>query len=107
MAASADEREEELRRVYRKLKGVRCQLSMKLKELKKEAKETRYTIADDEFEIANENQASEAPNEELVCGLGEQEKGLRTGQSEVKTLLDHKKRLRKRFQKLKDEARGK
>lgn len=108
MAASDDERKKELRRVYRKLKGVRCQISMKLKELKKQAKETRHTFANDEPEIADEDETLKAMSEEQVCEQEAiQEKRLGAAQSELKILLDHKRRLRKRFQKLQDEVRGK
>lgn len=108
MAAAGDEKKKELRRVYRKLKGVRCQISMKLKELKKDVKETRQSPTDDELGVVDEDEALQSLSEEQVCEQeAEQGKRLETAQSEVKIILDHKRRLRKRFQKLQVEVRGK
>lgn len=105
---SSEEKEKELRRVYRKLKGVRCQISMKLRDLEKEVRETRFAVEDDGSIFLEEDKEEEESDEERIGDQEErQEKRLRAAQSEVKTLLDHKTRLRKRFQRLKEEMRSK
>jgi hypothetical protein len=107
MAVTGDEKKKELRRVYRKLKGVRCQISMKLKELKKEVKEATQNVAQDHLVVVEEDNTVEAPTEEHICESEvKQERSFETAQSDVKVMLDHKRRLRKRFQKLQDEVRG-
>jgi hypothetical protein len=106
---SNEEKKKELRRVYRKLKGVRSQISMKMKELKKEAKESDFSH-DDKMEavvVTDERLAEEELDEELADE--DQETG-KNGtpsetQYELKMLVDHKAKLRKRFQKLQEETR--
>jgi len=93
-----------VRKVYRKLKGVRCQISMKLRELERVAKETGYTVEDDVSIFSEEYEEEEALDEEQIGEQEErQEKRLRVAQSDVKNLLYHKTRLRRRFQKLQEE----
>lgn len=106
---SSEEKKKELRRVYRKLKGVRSQISMKMKELKKEVKESDSTH-DDEMEtipVADEHLQGEELDEERTGK--EQEIGKKKAPSgtqyELKMLVDHKAKLRKRFQKLQEEVR--
>nr|MDO8097869.1 hypothetical protein [Candidatus Njordarchaeota archaeon] len=103
-ATNSEEKKKELRKAYRKLKGVRCQISMKLRELEKVTRQTRYTVKDDGRISLEEDGKEEAPDEELIGEKEEsKEKRLRAAQSDVRNLLDHKTRLRKRFQKLQEE----
>ncbi len=105
---SGDEKKKELRRVYRKLKGVRSQISMKMKELKKEVKESDFA-RDDEIEIVPvtdgnsevEELDEEMTGEEHEIGKKRAPRGI---QYELKMLVDHKAKLRKRFQKLQEEV---
>lgn len=106
---SGEEKKKELRRVYRKLKGVRSQISMKMKELKKEVKQSDSTH-DHEMEttpVADEHLEEEELDEERTGKereIGKKRESSAT-QYELKMLVDHKAKLRKRFQKLQEEVR--
>lgn len=102
-----EEKKKELRRVYRKLKGVRSQISMKMRELKKEVEEIDFSY-DDELdtipetdlfkeEDAEDNQSSEKHEPKKTS------EPIAT-QYELKMLVDRKAKLRKRFKKLLDEV---
>jgi hypothetical protein len=105
---SGEEKKKELRRVYRKLKGVRSQISMKMKELKKEVKESDFAN-DDEIEtvpltdkhLDGKELDEEPTDEEQEIGKKREPRGI---QYELKMLVDHKVKLRKRFQKLQEEV---
>jgi predicted nuclease with TOPRIM domain len=103
-ALSSDDKKKEMKKVYRKLKGVRCQVSMKLKELEKEAKEARFSDMDEELTMVEENAGEGSSDQGPVSDNGKRARG-KVGevQYEVRTLLGNKTRLRKRFQKLQEE----
>jgi hypothetical protein len=106
---SSEEKKKELRRVYRKLKGVRSQISMKTKELKKEVKEADYTHEDETDVIPETDEYEKTDKSDDEWSSEEKEIGKRRGptatQFELKMLVDHKAKLRKRFQKLQEEVR--
>jgi hypothetical protein len=108
--STSEEKKKELRRVYRKLKGVRSQISMKMKELKKEVRETDFPY-DEENDGFIEPGASVEEDIGDDRGSGEQEPKKQGGpiatQFELKMLVDHKAKLRKRFQELQDEVQTK
>jgi len=106
-AITPGEKKKELRRVYRKLKGVRSQISMKMRELKKEVGETDFSNDDDvntapEIDLFPEDDTENDQKQ----GVKEPEEKARpiATQFELKMLVDHKAKLRKRFKKLLDEA---
>lgn len=108
--STSEEKKKELRRVYRKLKGVRSQISMKMKELKKEVWETDFPYDDEQVGFTEMGESAE---EDLgdARSRGEQEPKKKGGpiatQFELKMLVDHKAKLRKRFQELQDEVQNK
>jgi hypothetical protein len=112
MGCSEDKRKE-LRRVYRKLKGIRSQLSVKMRELKKEVSETEYGEAEEDSIQQEDPVIAPAEVNESEEGIGADRERRQTSrtrdgmQFEVKTLVDHKRRLRKRFWKLQEELRKK
>ncbi|WXG44136.1 MAG: hypothetical protein WED04_08895 [Promethearchaeati archaeon SRVP18_Atabeyarchaeia-1] len=108
---SSKDKEKELRRVYRKLKGVRSELSVKIRELKKEVRQVDHG-ADEGGEFNSDgNLETTSENDDLdEKPVEPREKNRQSGapfstQYEVKSLIDHKKRLRKRFWKLQEEVR--
>ena len=98
-----EERKKELRRVYRKLKGVRSQISMKMKELKKEVGDIDSLCDEDEGDISDTDMFMEEDDVE-VHSSGKHEPKRKgepvAAQFELKMLLDHKAKLRKRFREL-------
>jgi hypothetical protein len=104
-ALSSDDKKKEMKKVYRKLKGVRCQISMKLRELEKEAKKARFSDDDEEPDITEgDSLEEEAQDQELTRDNGKPERGkVGAVQYEVRTLLSNKTRLRKKYQKLQEE----
>jgi hypothetical protein len=108
---SGDEKKKELRRVYRKLKGVRSQISMKTKELKKEVKEAAYMYKDEMGVIPETDEYERTDSSDDDWSSEENEIGNKEGptgtQFELKMLVDRKTKLRKRFQKLQEEVRRK
>jgi transposase len=104
--STSDERKKELRRVYRKLKGVRSQISMKMKELKKEVGESDFSYDDDlttfpEIDPFAERDVEDDHGNEAATGKDESV----ATQFELKMLVDQKAKLRKRFKKLSDEVK--
>jgi hypothetical protein len=107
---SNEDKKKELRRVYRKLKGVRSQLSVKIRELRKEIAEEK-DAEDQKGDVVKEQPETayvehEAATEDLEKE-GKEGQGKNLGvsmQFEVKALVDHKRRLRERFWKLQEEA---
>jgi uncharacterized protein YajQ (UPF0234 family) len=105
-----EQKKKELRRVYRKLKGVRSQISMKTKELKKEVRETDLTCDDDSVASAETDAIAEDDIEDNRRGDDQETKqkgGVVATQFELKMLVDHKAKLRKRFQQLLGEVQTK
>ena len=102
---SIDDKKKEMRKVYRKLKGVRCKISVKLRELEKEAKEERFSGDDQELDLTEEKSAEEkALDQELTHKNEKIEMGkISEVQYEVRTLLGAKARLRRKFQKLRED----
>jgi transposase len=107
-ASTNEERKKELRRVYRKLKGVRSQISMKMKELKKEVGDIDSPYDEDESDILDTDMFME--EEDKVHSSGNREPKQKSEpaatQFELKMLVDHKAKLRKRFRKLLDEVQS-
>jgi hypothetical protein len=108
---SRREKEKELRRVYRKLKGVRSELSVKMRKLRTESSR----IESDTEDISIHDEDLEADFHENSRNVESSEARMQTtkrpaidmAQYEVKSLIEHKNRLRKRFWKLQEEARKK
>jgi hypothetical protein len=103
-----EEKKKELRRVYRKLKGVRSQISMKMKELKKEVGDIDSLYDEGEGDILDIDMFMEE-DVEGVQDSGKHEPKQKSEpvatQFELKMLVDHKAKLRKRFRKLLDEVK--
>jgi hypothetical protein len=106
---TSEEKKKELRRVYRKLKGVRSQISMKMRELKKEVEEPDFSYDDDQNGIPETNLFEEdIESDQLLKKRGPKGKAEPIAtQFELKMLVDHKAKLRKRFKKLLDEVQAK
>ena len=108
--STKEEKKKELRRVYRKLKGVRSQISMKMKELKKEVVDIESPYDKDEGDISDIDVFMEEDSEEAQDS-GQHEPKRKSEpvatQFELKMLVDHKAKLRKRFRKLLDEVQPK
>jgi hypothetical protein len=108
-AGTNEETKKELRRVYRKLKGARSQISMKMRELKKEVGETDFSYDDDLSDIPQTDLFAEDIEDEQPSGKHRQNEKAEpiATQFELKMLVDRKAKLRKRFKKLLDEVQTK
>ena len=108
---SKTEREKELRRVYRKIRGVRSELSVKLRKLKMESSKADSPLEDDivlddkmetePIDNGSDSDSGETSNHSI------RRSPIDAAQYEVKSLLDQKNRLRKRFWKLQKEVHRK
>ena len=109
-ASTNEEKKKELRRVYRKLKGARSQISMKMKELKKEVADIDSTYGEDEgdFQDTDIFMQEEVEEDRSARKPEPNQSGEPIAtQVELKMLVDHKAKLRKRFRKLMDEVQPK
>jgi hypothetical protein len=105
-STSNADKKKELRRVYRKLKGVRSQLSVKIRELRKEVRETDSGVDEEldgtlekDLEPISDQDYTNADTREKMRS-NQPRSTYDSMQYEVKSLIDHKRRLRKRYWKL-------